>query len=282
MLITYQVKMGLYIMASDYDLMQLMSTINRVSAQPTTSSSPMQDIAKMARKDGRDYVVSAVQKRFENPALQAAILASIEHETGGSFSPYQKQYGGGAGRGLIQMEGDMLKGYQKYLKTAKTEDTADAQLDFLKNILESGANYDIGAGHRNKFREVVKTNNPKAILEAFTNRVERPGKPMMDARYKALNNYIPQEKSFGNRADGTPKGSGFLGVLKRPDGGVSTEISVGVNLDGKEIEIPTLVPTLSKEEVDYLLGGGKPTKTIIDKAVSHAISRMKNGLSPFK
>jgi hypothetical protein len=91
----------------------------------------------------------------------------------------------------------------------------------------------------------------------------------------------PEAPNFGKRADGTDKGTGFLGVLKRPDGSVSTEISVGVNLDGKETEIPTLVPTLTKNEINHLLNNGKPTKEIIDKAVAHAKKRMSEGKSPF-
>jgi len=86
---------------------------------------------------------------------------------------------------------------------------------------------------------------------------------------------------YGNRADGTEKGPGFLGELKRPDGKVSTELSIGVTLDSKETEIPTLVPTLTQKEVDYLLEGNKPTKEIVDKAVEHAKERMDQGLSPF-
>ena len=90
-----------------------------------------------------------------------------------------------------------------------------------------------------------------------------------------------KDYGYGKRPDGTTKGKGFLGELKRPDGGISTEISVGVEIDGKEVEIPTLVPTLSKEEIDYLLEDGKPTKEIVDKAVAHAKSRMQKGQSPF-
>ena len=86
---------------------------------------------------------------------------------------------------------------------------------------------------------------------------------------------------WGLRADKTQKGNGFFGPLERPDGKISTELSIGVNIDGKDIEIPTLVPTLDQEEIDYLLGGGKPTETIINKAVEHARGRIKSGKSPF-
>jgi len=84
------------------------------------------------------------------------------------------------------------------------------------------------------------------------------------------------------RLDGTSKGPGFLGTLKRPDGKVSTEISIGVNFDGKEVLIPALVPTLNQNEIKWLLKGNDPTPRIIHKATQHAIQRMKEGKSPFK
>ncbi len=86
---------------------------------------------------------------------------------------------------------------------------------------------------------------------------------------------------YGRRQDGTKKSKGFLGELKRPDGSISTEISVGVNFDGAEREIPTLVPTLDKKQIEYLLKGGEPTKEIVAKAVEHARKRLKEGKSPF-
>ena len=91
----------------------------------------------------------------------------------------------------------------------------------------------------------------------------------------------PDTTNYGNRTDGAPKGKGWLGELKRPDGKVSTELSIGVNMDGREREIPSLVPTLDSGEVRYLLDGNKPTKTIIGKAVKHAKMRISRGLSPY-
>ena len=94
---------------------------------------------------------------------------------------------------------------------------------------------------------------------------------------------------YGNRADGTKKGSGFFGEIKRPDGNVMTEISIGVGLNGKETQVPLIVPTLTKQEMDYLLKTDPQSKTfmsrmppaIIDKAVDHAVTRIKQGRSPF-
>lgn len=89
--------------------------------------------------------------------------------------------------------------------------------------------------------------------------------------------------SYGKRNDGTEKGSGFLGELKMKDGSgnVATEISVGVNINGKETEIPALVPTLTKDEINHLLQGKEPTDEIVKKAAEHAKARIAEGKSPF-
>lgn len=86
------------------------------------------------------------------------------------------------------------------------------------------------------------------------------------------------------RDDGSVKGLGFLGLLQRPDGGVTSELSVGVPINGKETDIPTFVPTLNKEEVGTLLNWKSGTKipdTIIRKATEYAQSRVASGKSPF-
>ncbi len=91
------------------------------------------------------------------------------------------------------------------------------------------------------------------------------------------------------RADGTLKGQGWLGVLNRSNGDVSTEITIGVNIGGKEIDIPTLVPTLNKYEINYLLSTDPSPemwktpigRQIIDKAYDHAVDRISRGMSPF-
>jgi hypothetical protein len=94
---------------------------------------------------------------------------------------------------------------------------------------------------------------------------------------------------YGMRPDKTAKGSGYYGEIKRPDGNVMTEISVGVGLNGKETLIPLVVPTLNKSELNYLMRSDpqsqmfmeKMPKSIMDKAVDHAVMRMKEGKSPF-
>ena len=115
----------------------------------------------------------------------------------------------------------------------------------------------------------------------------------MDA-YAGLPNYpdssfnalvlAKQGGSFnGLRPDNTVKGMGWKGTLPMKDGSnkFATELTIGVNFDGKEMSIPLIVPTLTPDEINYLLSGGKETPEMVDKAVEHAKQRMKQGLSPY-
>lgn len=73
------------------------------------------------------------------------------------------------------------------------------------------------------------------------------------------------------------KGLGYFGALPRPGGGISTELAG--EQDG--LYFPLMVPTLTKEELDLLLSGGRPTETIWKKAREHAILRGQSGKDPF-
>ena len=99
----------------------------------------------------------------------------------------------------------------------------------------------------------------------------------------------------GDRMDGTKKGPGFLGPLKMTDGSgkTMTELDIGVHPsdlglppgpDGyiDDILIPSIVPTLTKTEINHLRSGGRVTPEIIKKAVEHAKKRIADGKSPFK
>lgn len=87
--------------------------------------------------------------------------------------------------------------------------------------------------------------------------------------------------SYGKREDGTDKGEGFLGKLKNSDGRISTELSVSYEIEGKEILMPSLVPTLTQKEVKHLLDNKPPTKAMEDKIIDHAMKRIEAGKSPF-
>ena len=83
------------------------------------------------------------------------------------------------------------------------------------------------------------------------------------------------------RADGTSKGLGFFGPLTRPDGRVSTELSIGVSFDGREAQIPLLVPTLTRIEIQRLLSGAKASPSVVDKAVKFYQARRAAGQPAF-
>jgi hypothetical protein len=93
---------------------------------------------------------------------------------------------------------------------------------------------------------------------------------------------------WNKRQDGTDKGNGWLGLLRRPDGSVSSEISVGMEINGKETELPLLVPTLTKDEVQKVLALPLDEKlfkslppAVKSKAIAFAEQRIAEGKSPF-
>lgn len=117
-----------------------------------------------------------------------------------------------------------------------------------------------------------------------------PADMTLPAFTAAMNSMIDSdgdgEPDYGSRQDGTRKGSGYFGELQRPDGNVSTELSIGMEIDGRETEIPLLVPTLTQDEINWLLSQENldpqsVPQEIIDKAYDHAIQRMQQGQSPF-
>ena len=94
---------------------------------------------------------------------------------------------------------------------------------------------------------------------------------------------------FGARPDGSEKGPGYLGVLQRPDGDVSTEISASFGDVAGGQDIPLMVPTLNRDEVNALLSTpsddpdfyNKIPHTIIQKAIAFARMREAAGLPYF-
>lgn len=92
------------------------------------------------------------------------------------------------------------------------------------------------------------------------------------------------------RPDGSLKGQGFLGELPMTDGSgkVATEMTVGVGIGGEEMDIPLIVPTLTKEELDFITSGNDVDDStdfgrgIMKKAVDHALERKKQGKPAYR
>ena len=95
------------------------------------------------------------------------------------------------------------------------------------------------------------------------------------------------------RADGSKKSArGFLGpVTNYASGKPMTEFSTDMNWQGKKIEIPTMIPSLSDQEIEYMRGmkegegwrlsESEIERTIINKAKRHARERLEKGKNPF-
>ena len=91
-------------------------------------------------------------------------------------------------------------------------------------------------------------------------------------------------KDYGNRPDGSKKGSGWLGEIPMQDGSgrVMTEQTAEVDTANGRLQFPLIHPGSTKEELDHLARGGKPTREMLDRAIEHARERQKQGLSPYK
>jgi hypothetical protein len=92
---------------------------------------------------------------------------------------------------------------------------------------------------------------------------------------------------YGNRY-GTkdPKASGYFGELQTPiANNVATEYSVGQNINGKGLEMPSIVPTLTRDELEQTLiaagSGNQPSQSVYDKSLQYAKDRIAQGRSPF-
>ena len=148
----------------------------------------------------------------------------------------------------------------------------------------------------------VANNNKGFKIEADT-REGAEDQIMKMIRNKEVLYYTPKEsksrrgyQAGGNvedpsmyRSDGSKKSArGYLGpVENKVQGGTMTEVSVGMEINGKEMEVPTMVPTLTEKEIQTLAnmqleGNAKNIpESIIIKAKQHALQRIEKGLSPF-
>ena len=97
----------------------------------------------------------------------------------------------------------------------------------------------------------------------------------------------PRRSPDAYRRDGSLKSqTGFLGpIINKHSGKPMTELSIGVEIGGREVEIPSMVPTLTKQERILLqnlrIGVDPMPKSIVIKAKRHALERIKAGLNPF-
>jgi hypothetical protein len=88
------------------------------------------------------------------------------------------------------------------------------------------------------------------------------------------------------RQDLTMKSNqGYLGQVKDNEGYTMTEQSIDVNVDGKKVLMPLLVPGLNNEEIEAIRANkpndNKFIQSASKKAEEHGKQRIKEGKSPF-
>jgi len=143
-----------------------------------------------------------------------------------------------------------------------------------------------------KFPELFKKKSSNGASVVSKPELQSPSKEPKTVQPEGTEewNTIAPESRENLRPDGTKKGKGFLGELPMQDGSgkKATELSIGIEIDGKETLIPTIVPTLTDEERQFLLKGGNVldkknpmANAIVDKAVAHAKERISTGKTPF-
>ena len=127
---------------------------------------------------------------------------------------------------------------------------------------------------------VVPDRAKKILLEDI--KVPDRDQKKVPAPYTDYESVLPALDSSMYRKDGSRKSSrGYLGTQKNKVTGQNmTEYTIGVQIDGKEVEIPSMVPGLTDKEVDAIRSG-EVLDSVAIKAKAHAEQRIAEGQSPF-
>lgn len=165
------------------------------------------------------------------------------------------------------------------IKGKQNKTPNEKYLPFVQDFVRSGKWSDIGDQHN--------TGLSSEELMSLMNEPKFAAGGHVEFNPDAVQSIIDdfEQGEYGLRHDAeTEKGRGYLNELKRPDGKVMTEYSITVPVAGHDMDVPTLVPSLSIEEVKTLLNlpeHGKIPSSIIQKAAEHAEKRVKTGKSVF-
>lgn len=143
-------------------------------------------------KENSIAVLKHLQREAElSDSLIVAMMANIAVETGYTFDYTIKQKGRkNPAYGLFQFDplGGLAPLYKEYLEHRKCDDSAEAQIDMLVDILlrvwNKGVNH-VGSGNVSKVLEAAKE-GPAPATEAFCSHILRPGVPHLDRRLAAI------------------------------------------------------------------------------------------------
>lgn len=109
-----------------------LAKVNGLSSPYAIRPGQTLEMPPAATVQGRVNSISEyLHAKMNNPNAEKALLANINHETGGTFSHTQRERGGGGGHGIPQYTGDTLKAYDNWLATSKRVDSPHSQIDYF-------------------------------------------------------------------------------------------------------------------------------------------------------
>ena len=138
---------------------------------------------KLTKNKNMEFAYNYLNKTL-SPEASAALLGNIYGENSNFVFDLEEQgvTRKNKGYGLFQFT-DNKKGeghrkeYFKYLDTTNKDDSIESQIDYVMDNINKGIGYDIGAGNREKLKEIFKTGTVEEITKAFHNIFERPKSP---------------------------------------------------------------------------------------------------------
>lgn len=108
------------------------------------------------------------------------------------------------------------------------------------------------------------------------------------AKPKTSKQAIPSPRPDEIREDQTLKAQGYFGPVRHASGASSTELSIGYGeptsrayTHKSDRLYPSMVPTLTRDELDAVVGGGEWPESVYDKAQAYGEQRLAQGKSPF-
>lgn len=197
-----------------------------------------------AVRENRIRVYEHLKNRNLRPEAIAAIMGNIEVETGGSFSPAQRQTKSGdpreksavpkGGYGIFQFD-DFKEGqghkswYNEYLDETGKDDTVESQIDYVLDAIYADKDSPaykytkrMGSGDAGVLKQYLETTeDPRLISDAFLDRFEKAGIPHSSRRRDAATKYL-QEINEGNLDRGWF--SRTFGYYK--EGGMATQMDM--------------------------------------------------------
>lgn len=143
------------------------------------------------------------------PMAQAAMLGNIHVETGGTYDHTTKQKGG-KGYGLFQFDYHN-KPYQQMLKEEKLKDSPENQIKYFIETIYGDKQNVIGKGNAAQLRSAIEQEqDPLKLTQYMSDLWFKPGKPNLDARFKATQMYAPPAPEANTGLNELLGGFGYL------------------------------------------------------------------------